>query len=154
MAEVCWSLSSRRSLSSNLSPRYFKSPKGALLGIYAASFFIPSIFTAFVGDIISTKLGRRWCILIGNMIILAGSLVSTFATSIGMWCGGESSTQSGNFLYLTKDSRACHHGSWSWHCEGCRSCLDPGDCSSPASTYSRLFLHDICLYWKFFSLLL
>ncbi|KAJ5462934.1 sugar transporter [Penicillium sp. IBT 31633x] len=67
---------------------YFKSPTGALLGIYAASFFLPSIFTAFIGDYISTKLGRRWCIIIANVIIAIGSLVNTFATSVGMWCGG------------------------------------------------------------------
>ncbi|KAJ5116820.1 hexose transporter protein [Penicillium angulare] len=67
--------------------QYFKSPKGALLGIYVASFFIPSIFTSFIGDIISTRWGRRWCIFIANIIILAGSLVNAFATSIGMWCG-------------------------------------------------------------------
>ncbi|PLB53257.1 hexose transporter protein [Aspergillus steynii IBT 23096] len=68
--------------------RYFKNPKGALLGIYAASLIIPSIFTSFAGDYLSTRLGRRWCIFIANSIILAGSLVNTFATSIGMWCGG------------------------------------------------------------------
>lgn len=84
----------RQILSSNFPTRYFKHPKGALLGIYAASFFLPSIVTAFIGDIISTKLGRRWCIIIGNVIILIGSLVNTFAVSIGMWCGGKSSLQS------------------------------------------------------------
>ncbi|GFF57333.1 hexose transporter protein [Aspergillus udagawae] len=68
--------------------KYFKNPTGALLGIYAASFFIPSIFTAFIGDIVSTKMGRRWCIIIANIIITIGCLVNTFATSIGMWCGG------------------------------------------------------------------
>ncbi|KAF7133885.1 hypothetical protein CNMCM5793_005351 [Aspergillus hiratsukae] len=68
--------------------RYFKHPTGALLGIYAASFFIPSIFTAFIGDFISTRMGRRWCIIIANIIITIGCLVNTFASSIGMWCGG------------------------------------------------------------------
>ncbi|KAF4218822.1 hypothetical protein CNMCM5878_004418 [Aspergillus fumigatiaffinis] len=68
--------------------KYFKSPTGALLGIYAASLFIPSIFTAFIGDFVSTKVGRRWCIIIANIIISIGCLVNTFASSIGMWCGG------------------------------------------------------------------
>ncbi|KFY50102.1 hypothetical protein V495_00348 [Pseudogymnoascus sp. VKM F-4514 (FW-929)] len=68
--------------------KYFNKPTGALLGIYAASFFIPSIFTAFIGDIVSTKIGRRWCIIIANVIILIGSLVNTFANSIGMWVAG------------------------------------------------------------------
>ncbi|KAH9875143.1 hypothetical protein J1614_004633, partial [Plenodomus biglobosus] len=68
--------------------RYFKRPTGALLGIYAASFFLPSIVTAFIGDYLSTKLGRRWCIIIANVVILLGSLINTFATSIGMWVAG------------------------------------------------------------------
>ncbi|KAH7168190.1 hexose transporter protein [Fusarium sp. MPI-SDFR-AT-0072] len=68
--------------------KFFKAPTGALLGIYAASFFLPSIFTSFIGDFLSTKLGRRWCIIIANIIILAGALINTFAISIGMWCAG------------------------------------------------------------------
>ncbi|KAK9571658.1 hypothetical protein V6Z88_000032 [Aspergillus fumigatus] len=68
--------------------KYFKSPTGALLGIYAASYFLPSIFTAFIGDVISTKMGRRWCIIVANIIITIGCLVNTFASSVGMWCGG------------------------------------------------------------------
>lgn len=74
--------------------RYFKSPTGALLGIYAASFFIPSIFTAFIGDYLSGRLGRRWCLFIGNAIIIAGTMVNTFANSIGMWCGGKQTQRS------------------------------------------------------------
>jgi MFS family permease len=70
--------------------RYFKQPTGALLGIYAASFVLPSIFTAFIGDYLSTKFGRRACILIANAIILAGALINTFTVSIGMWCAGTS----------------------------------------------------------------
>jgi hypothetical protein len=33
-------------------------------------------------------MGRRQCILIANLIIIIGSLVNTFANSIGMWCSG------------------------------------------------------------------
>jgi MFS family permease len=87
MAKVCSPLLIRCGLEFD-SARYFKSPTGALLGIYAASLFIPSIFTAFIGDFVSTKMGRRWCIIIANIIITIGCLVNTFASSIGMWCGG------------------------------------------------------------------
>ncbi|EEY22938.1 hexose transporter protein [Verticillium alfalfae VaMs.102] len=69
--------------------KYFNRPTGALLGIYAASFFLPSIFTSFIGDYLSTKLGRRWCILISTVVLIIGALVNTFSNSIGMWCGGE-----------------------------------------------------------------
>ncbi|EWZ38810.1 hypothetical protein FOCG_05200 [Fusarium oxysporum f. sp. radicis-lycopersici 26381] len=67
---------------------YFKSPTGALLGIYSASFFIPSIFTSFIGDYISTKFGRRWCIFVANIILVLGALINTFTSSVGMWCAG------------------------------------------------------------------
>ncbi|RSL53227.1 hypothetical protein CEP54_010483 [Fusarium duplospermum] len=67
---------------------FFKRPTGALLSIYAASFFIPSIVTPWIGDWISTKFGRRWCIIVANIIILIGALVNTFTVNIGMWCGG------------------------------------------------------------------
>ncbi|WWC89933.1 uncharacterized protein L201_004862 [Kwoniella dendrophila CBS 6074] len=67
---------------------FFRHPVGTRLGLYAASFFLPSIFTSFIGDYISTKYGRRWCIIIANIIILAGSIINTFANSIGMWVAG------------------------------------------------------------------
>ncbi|KAL2129614.1 hypothetical protein VTI74DRAFT_7529 [Chaetomium olivicolor] len=67
---------------------YFNHPTGALLGIYAASFFIPSVFTSFIGDYLSTRLGRRWCIIIANSVLLLGALINTFTVSIGMWCAG------------------------------------------------------------------
>jgi MFS family permease len=87
MAKVCSTLLIRCGLEFDF-VRYFKSPTGALLGIYAASYFLPSIFTAFIGDVISTKMGRRWCIIVANIIITIGCLVNTFASSVGMWCGG------------------------------------------------------------------
>ncbi|CAG7560652.1 unnamed protein product [Fusarium equiseti] len=67
---------------------YFKQPTGALLGIYTSSFFLPSIVTSFVGDYINTKFGRRWCIIIANIILVLGALINTFTISIGMWCAG------------------------------------------------------------------
>ncbi|RKL22980.1 hypothetical protein BFJ68_g1185 [Fusarium oxysporum] len=88
MASVCLTLSYLQAWSSNFVRSYFKSPTGALLGIYSASFFIPSIFTSFIGDYISTKFGRRWCIFVANIILVLGALINTFTSSVGMWCAG------------------------------------------------------------------
>lgn len=54
----------------------------------AASYFLPSVFTAFIGDYLSTRYGRRVCIGVGNLLVLAGSLVNAFAVNIGMWIAG------------------------------------------------------------------
>lgn len=67
---------------------YFDNPKGNLLGLYAASYFLPSIVTSYAGDYISTAYGRRWAIFVGMSLMLAGSVVNTFANGVGMWVGG------------------------------------------------------------------
>ncbi|KAI5449604.1 hypothetical protein NCC49_004534 [Naganishia albida] len=68
--------------------KFFLHPKGNRLGIMAASYFLPSVFTAFIGDYLSTRYGRRACIGVGNLLVLAGSLVNAFAVNIGMWIAG------------------------------------------------------------------
>lgn len=129
--------------------RYFKSPTGALLGIYAACYFIPSIFTAFIGDFISTRMGRRWCIIIANIIITIGCLVNTFASSIGMWCAGNYLSPSCDVgLSLIGIVRSCYYRSWCRYCEGRGSCIDPRDRPSSASTYSWLLLPNIRILRK------
>lgn len=56
----------------------------------AASYFLPSVFTAFIGDYLSTRYGRRTGIAVGNLLVLAGSLINAFAVNIGMWVAGTS----------------------------------------------------------------
>ncbi|RSH90472.1 hypothetical protein EHS25_001077 [Saitozyma podzolica] len=67
---------------------YFHSPTGNILGLYAASIFLPSIFTAFIGDYISSRYGRRIAIWIGSVFIIAGALVNGLAKNPGMFIGG------------------------------------------------------------------
>jgi MFS family permease len=74
---------------------YFGNPKGNLLGLYAASYFLPSIVTSYIGDFISTKFGRRWAVFVGMALMLAGGIVNTFANGVGMWVGGRAIIGSG-----------------------------------------------------------
>lgn len=73
---------------------YFHSPTGNILGLYAASIFLPSIFTAFIGDYISSRYGRRIAIWIGSVFIIAGALVNGLAKNPGMFIGGASGRSS------------------------------------------------------------
>jgi MFS family permease len=67
---------------------YFNSPKGNILGLYTASYFLPSIITAFVGDYLAHKHGRRLCIAIGMLVILFGACLNAAAQSVAMWLAG------------------------------------------------------------------
>jgi MFS family permease len=67
--------------------RYFSTPKGQLLGLYAASVYLPSFIFAFVGEQISNRWGRRIAIWVGTVILLIGGLWNAFATSPGQFIG-------------------------------------------------------------------
>jgi MFS family permease len=55
----------------------------------AASFFLPSVFTAVIGDILASRFGRRICVANGVAIILIGSLINALAINVGMWVAGQ-----------------------------------------------------------------
>ncbi|KFY50103.1 hypothetical protein V495_00347, partial [Pseudogymnoascus sp. VKM F-4514 (FW-929)] len=67
---------------------YFDYPKGTTLGLYAASLYIPSIVTAYLGDFLSQHYGRRCALAVGSVLVLAGSFINAFAMNSGMWVAG------------------------------------------------------------------
>lgn len=67
--------------------RYFNYPKGHVLGLYAASVYLPSLVFAFVGEQISNRWGRRAAIWTGTIILLIGGLWNAFAQSPGQFIG-------------------------------------------------------------------
>lgn len=67
---------------------YFDSPRGNTLGLIAASLFLPSIPSAFVGDFLAQRYGRRVAVWLGSVLIIVGALVNAFANSLGMFIGG------------------------------------------------------------------
>lgn len=69
---------------------YFNHPTGNLLGLYAASFYLPSAISAYLGDGLAQRYGRKIAVALGTIVILAGSLINAFATSSGMWVAGTS----------------------------------------------------------------
>lgn len=68
--------------------KFFNAPKGTTLGLYAASYFLPSVFTAYLGDFISGRYGRRWAIFVGMFLMLAGGVINAFAVNVAMWIVG------------------------------------------------------------------
>lgn len=68
---------------------YFDYPKGTTLGLYAASLYIPSIVTAYLGDFLSQHYGRRCALAVGSVLVLAGSFINAFAINSGMWVAGK-----------------------------------------------------------------
>jgi MFS family permease len=68
--------------------QYFDHPKGSILGLYAASLYLPTIVTAYIGDILSQRFGRRFTLALGSFIALAGACINAFANSAGMWVAG------------------------------------------------------------------
>ncbi|KAH1672026.1 hypothetical protein KXV65_008372 [Aspergillus fumigatus] len=67
---------------------FFDHPKGTILGLYAASLYLPSIVTAYLGDFLSQRFGRRITLALGSFIVLAGGFINAFASSAGMWVAG------------------------------------------------------------------
>lgn len=67
--------------------RYFHSPSGNLLGLYAASVYLPSLLFAFVGEQISNRYGRRTAIWVGTVILFAGGIFNAFSQNPGQFIG-------------------------------------------------------------------
>lgn len=66
---------------------YFNSPSGAILGFCTASIFFPAIVSAFVGDWIAGKYGRKWSLALGAILIVIGAFVNAFAKNFDMFIG-------------------------------------------------------------------
>lgn len=67
---------------------YFNNPSRITLGLYASAIFLPSIVTAFVGDWIAAKFGRKPAVLIGSVLIITGALLNGLAQNPGQFVGG------------------------------------------------------------------
>lgn len=126
---------------------YFDSPKGNLLGLYTASYFLPSIVTAFLGDFLAHRYGRRPCIAIGMLIILVGACLNAAAQSVAMWVAGQFPAGKGIHRCSTLTGvRTSYY--WRWHrdrqsrCSGTHS----GDRSSSPEADSRLVLPGMRVY--------
>jgi MFS family permease len=81
--------------------RFFDHPTGTTLGLYAASLYLPSIVTAYLGDYLSERFGRRFALAVGSFIVLAGGFINAFATNAGMWVAGNVYSSNPPSLMLT-----------------------------------------------------
>ncbi|KAG4427175.1 hypothetical protein IFR05_017342, partial [Cadophora sp. M221] len=67
---------------------FFDHPKGTRLGLYAASLYLPSVITAYIGDFLSDRYGRRIALAVGALLVLAGSFINALAINSAMWVAG------------------------------------------------------------------
>lgn len=68
--------------------KYFDHPDASTLGLMNSAGFLPGIISGFFGDWMQRYVGKRWTIWINTMITVAGILVITLSTSVGMFCAG------------------------------------------------------------------
>ncbi|KAL2212915.1 general substrate transporter [Sarocladium strictum] len=66
----------------------FDFPSGALLGIVSASYPLGAILSTPISAPIADRFGRRWPILIGSVIMIAGAILQAFSNNIGSFLGG------------------------------------------------------------------
>ncbi|KEZ45040.1 hypothetical protein SAPIO_CDS2448 [Scedosporium apiospermum] len=64
---------------------FLDDPKGPILGLYTATLYLPSIVTAYLGDFVSQRFGRRLALTLGTLLVLAGSLINALAVKSEMW---------------------------------------------------------------------
>lgn len=68
---------------------FFNYPRATTFGLYAASLYLPTVFTAYIGDSISQRYGRKMALYGGSFLVTAGGFINTFAINAAMWVAGE-----------------------------------------------------------------
>ena len=79
-------------------PRYYGRPKGAILGLYAASVYLPAFVFAFVGEQISNRFGRRVAVWTGTTILLVGGVWNAFSQNEAQFIGSRVMIGSGGAI--------------------------------------------------------
>lgn len=77
---------------------YFGTPKGFILGLYAASVYLPAFIFAFVGEQISNRWGRRIAVWTGTTILLIGGIWNAFAQNEAQFIGSRVMIGSGGAI--------------------------------------------------------
>jgi sugar porter (SP) family MFS transporter len=79
----------------------FGHPTGALLGFMTASYPLGAILSSPFSAPISDFFGRRWTILIGSIIMVAGTIMQAAASTVGVFIGARIIIGFGITLALT-----------------------------------------------------
>ncbi|PLB44794.1 MFS hexose transporter [Aspergillus steynii IBT 23096] len=66
----------------------FNHPHGSLLGAMSAMYWIGNIVGVVFISSVSDRLGRRWCLLFGAILCLAGTGLATGASNAGLFIAG------------------------------------------------------------------
>lgn len=68
---------------------YFDHPekKGTLIGIFNAAQTIGGVVGLPFAPIVTERFGRKWPIIIGNILVLIATALQTASTNVGMFIG-------------------------------------------------------------------
>ncbi|KAJ5634253.1 hypothetical protein N7528_002095 [Penicillium herquei] len=67
---------------------YFGNPDTNTLGLMNSAGFLPGCLASFFGDGMQHLFGKRVTVWVSSVIALAGVIVISLSTSVGMFCGG------------------------------------------------------------------
>lgn len=70
------------------------SKTGIVFGMYT----IGQVVAFFPASYLPDRIGRRWSMLVGNVILMAGAFLTGFSTNMSMFIGGRFLTVSGGLL--------------------------------------------------------
>jgi len=127
---------------------FFNYPEGAILGLYAATLYLPSVFTAYVGDMLSQRFGRRIALALGSLLVFAGGLINAFATNAAMWIAGKFAIMFLVSTFYRQSARSRCHRFWGWLSQGRGSGSHPGDCAPATTTDVSFLLLSLLLFWR------
>ncbi|KAJ9239361.1 hypothetical protein DTO166G5_2530 [Paecilomyces variotii] len=68
--------------------REFHHPHGNILGAMSAAYWIGNIIGVVFISSVSDRFGRRWCLMLGSILCLAGTGLATGASEAGMFIAG------------------------------------------------------------------
>ncbi|KAK3400449.1 general substrate transporter [Sordaria brevicollis] len=64
---------------------YFDTPTGSLKGIIAAAYSLGAILSLPLVPIVNDRLGRRWSIALGSIVMIIGAIIQGFSQHVAMY---------------------------------------------------------------------
>ncbi|KAK9777232.1 putative General substrate transporter [Seiridium cardinale] len=64
---------------------FFGNPQGSLKGIISAAYSLGAILSLPLVPIVNDRLGRRWSIFLGSVVMVIGSLIQGFSVNVPMY---------------------------------------------------------------------
>lgn len=100
---------------------YFDNPAGPILGVVNAAQSIGSVISLPVVGILSDRIGRRWTLLSGAVVIIVASIIQAASVQYGMFVFSRVLVGIGSMLVvqpspmlITELAYPTHRGKYTW----------------------------------------